>query len=123
MATGHSRIDADHQKLVGLVDRLSSAMKEGKGRDACGQILRDLVAYTRTHFSMEEQLMATHKFPQAAQHKAEHEKLLDKVREFEKKYLEGSAALSVPLLQFLKDWLLHHIQESDKALAASVACG
>lgn len=123
LKVGHSRIDADHQKLVGLLNQLSDAMSTGKGRELCAGVLSELIDYTRTHFAMEEQLMATHGYAQAAAHKAEHTKLVAEVLDFKKRLDGGTVTLSVSLLHFLADWLSHHILESDKALARGIPKG
>ena len=117
---GHSAIDHDHRKLVGLINELGDAMSTGHGSSICGNVLAELVNYTRTHFAMEERLMALHHYPGASAHKAEHAKLIQEVVDFQYKFNAGTAAISVAVLHFLMDWLTHHILESDKALAKAI---
>jgi hemerythrin len=81
---------------------------------ALGQILNRLVQYTQTHFSHEERLMRMHGYPELAAHKAEHDALARHVLEFQADFTQGRIAMSVQLLQFLKDWLEHHIKGSDQ---------
>ncbi|MDD5177025.1 MAG: bacteriohemerythrin [Sterolibacterium sp.] len=123
LKVGHSMIDRDHQKLVGLINELGDAMSAGKGKDVCGKVLDELISYTKTHFAMEEQLMSANRYPAAALHKAEHVKLVQDVVDFQSKYNAGTATLSVSLLHFLMEWLTHHILESDKALAQEIPRG
>ncbi|MBI5921514.1 MAG: hemerythrin family protein [Betaproteobacteria bacterium] len=123
LVLGHSRIDADHKRLVGLINQLSDAMAGGKGKNVCGHVLDELIAYTRTHFAMEEQLMATHRYARALDHKTEHAKLVEEVLDFKSKYDAGTVTLSVSLLRFLVEWLTHHILESDKDLAQAIPPG
>lgn len=118
---GHSQIDRDHQRLVALINQLSDAMTGGKGKEVCGKVLDELIQYTRTHFAMEEQLMAAHRYAGAFEHKAEHAKLVNQVLEFKSKFDDGTATLSVALLRFLVDWLTHHILVSDKDLARTIS--
>lgn len=47
METGISKIDEQHKKLVHLLNDLFDAMNSGKGKDALGIILHDLVEYTK----------------------------------------------------------------------------
>lgn len=121
LKTHHFAIDNDHRKLVDLVNQLGEAMQSGKGRDICGKVLNDLIAYTKTHFAMEERLMDTHKYAKAAEHKVEHAKLLKDVLEFKAKFDSGALTVTAGLLTFLRDWLIRHISQSDKVLAASIA--
>ena len=123
LKVGHSVIDREHQKLVGLINKLGDAMSAGQGREACGEVLNELIAYTRTHFATEEGLMSVHHYADTARHKAEHSGLIREVVAFKGKFEAGTATLSVSLLHFLMDWLTHHILESDKALARGIPPG
>lgn len=115
---GHADIDRQHQKLFELASDLHSAMLHGKGKEATSKTLSDLIAYTKLHFSNEERLMQMHHYPEYVRHKAFHDDLTARVVEFQKNFEAGRAALSVDLLQFLKDWLQHHIGETDRKVAA-----
>src|SRR3990167_787335 len=117
LAVGNTFIDHDHQKLIDMVNRLHLLMNEGKGKDVLGKVLHNLIAYTQEHFQREEDLMRTMGYAGAAAHKEEHDKLLQQVLELQEKFNSGQAALSIQVLHFLRDWLVHHIGESDKKLA------
>jgi len=123
LKVGHGAIDRDHQRLVGLINELGDAMSAGKGKDVCGNVLDELIGYTKTHFAMEEQLMAVHHYAATSGHKAEHAKLVQDVVAFQDEFKAGTSILSVALLHFLMEWLTHHILESDKALAQAIAHG
>ncbi len=112
----HMVIDADHKKLVDLINQLADAMQAGKGRDVCGKVLNELVSYTKTHFATEEKLMAAHAYARMAEHKAEHAKFVKEVLDFKGKFDSGALTVTASLLTFLRDWLIHHIMNSDKAL-------
>lgn len=120
LVVGHPRIDADHKKLVALVCRLYEAMQAGQGNAVCARILGDLIAYTKTHFEMEEALMAANAYPRLAEHKAQHAKLVHDVMEFKARLDAGSTALTVALFKFLKDWLSNHIKGSDHLLVEAL---
>jgi len=47
-------IDAQHQKLINLLNELFDAMRVGKGNQILGGILHGLLTYTQTHFKNEE---------------------------------------------------------------------
>lgn len=106
--------DAEHRRLVATINELNEAMRVGHGRDVVGKILGELVDYTKTHFAHEEKAFAQHAYPDAANHKREHEALIRQVGEFQQKFQQGRAMLSVELMHFLTDWLKKHIQSSDK---------
>lgn len=107
-------VDAQHKKLINLINELHDAMKSGKGKDKMGLILNELVEYTKYHFSAEEFLMQQKNYPGFLQHKKEHDLFTQKVMEFYNKYTVGSLSLSLEVLQFLKDWIVNHIKGTDK---------
>lgn len=112
-------IDDDHKKLVEMVNELHDAVSAARGKEVLGKILDGLVSYTATHFAREERAMAQSKYPAEAEHKAEHAALVKSVLEHQASYKAGNTAvLSMQLLVFLRDWLLKHIQGSDRALGA-----
>lgn len=117
LAVGNTFIDNDHKKLIEMVDRLHVLMSEGKGKDVLHKVLHNLVTYTQEHFRREEDLMRAIGFPGYADHKHEHEKLVQQVLDLQHKFESGAATLSIPVLHFLRDWLVNHIGKSDKDLA------
>ncbi|MFA7268007.1 MAG: bacteriohemerythrin [Sterolibacterium sp.] len=123
LQVGHSVIDNDHRKLIGLINQLGDAMSAGQGREVCGSVLNELIDYTQTHFATEERLMSAHRYADESRHRAEHAKLVQDVQDFKRRYEAGTATLSVSLLHFLMEWLTHHILESDKALAKGIPPG
>lgn len=120
LTTGHARIDADHKRLVELVNRLYDAMVAGNGDQVCGRILAELFDYTKSHFAMEEQLMSAHGYAKAAQHRAQHAALVKEVGELKSRLDAGSHTLTMPLFKFLKEWLAKHIRGSDIELAKAL---
>jgi len=111
---GLKEIDTQHHKLVDLVNKLNEAMKAGKGKEILGQIFEELKEYTVHHFATEEAFFEEHHYPGTLAHEAEHKKLVDTVLQLEKQFKEGKAALTNDVMQFLKDWLVNHIQGTDR---------
>lgn len=109
--------DAEHKKLVAMVNNLHEGMKERRGNQVLGEILQELADYVETHFKHEEELMQKYNYPGFSTHKAEHEKLTAEVQKLLQDFLKGSITLSITVSNFLKDWLQNHIQKTDKQYA------
>ncbi len=109
-----AEIDAQHQKLIGLINTLHDAMLEKKSKEILSKILDDLAAYTVYHFSTEEKYMEQCAFPGFSSHKKEHELFVSKVDSFIKDYQDNKLGLSIDLMNFLRDWVSNHIQGTDK---------
>lgn len=119
LSVGFDNIDNDHKHLVGLVNELHDAVRAARGKEVLGKVLDGLISYTKTHFAREETEMAKLKYPKAADHMKEHASLAHQVLDIQAKYKAGNTAvLSMEVMAFLRDWLLKHIQGSDKALGA-----
>ena len=117
LETGHGKIDEQHQSLVEIFNRLHGAMKQGKGKAEVEGILVFLKDYTVTHFAMEEELMARHSYTAAARHQAIHADLVRQVADLVGKFQAGTASLTLPVMNFLEDWLVQHIQGEDYRMA------
>lgn len=107
-------MDAQHKKLLGLVNQLHSAMKNQHAQEKVGAIIDSLIQYTIEHFASEEEYMSKHQFEGLEEQKMVHKQFVNKVKSFEADYLAGEAALSGDVLKFLSDWLLNHIGKMDK---------
>lgn len=107
-------IDKQHKKLFDMVNQLHDAMKSGVGAKLVPVILNSLVSYTRDHFADEEKFMRQAAYPAYANHKVEHDKLTSEVVKLVQDMEAGRAAMSMQLLDFLKDWLQKHILNTDK---------
>lgn len=109
------QLDAQHQKLFDTINSLADAMRMGKGQDVVSEVVRQLVAYTRTHFQQEEALMLKTGYPGLAAHQQQHAQLLADVEKYRKELDGGRAPNTVAVLGFLQKWLVGHIQQADKA--------
>jgi hemerythrin len=113
-------IDAQHKKLFSLAAELHTAMSQGKGKSVLEPALARLVDYTKGHFSDEEQLMRRFNYSGVDDHKVLHDKLTARVLDFQSRFRQGEACLTVDLMVFLQDWLAHHINGSDQHYAADI---
>lgn len=117
MSVNNAQMDAQHQKLVGLINQLYDAMRQGMGKDVTGKIINELYNYTITHFRAEERLMSEKNFPKLAEQEASHEKFTAKVNQFKQDFDDGKLSLSMDIMNFLQDWLKNHIMKMDKEYA------
>ncbi len=107
-------IDAQHKRLVEMINELHEAMKQGKGKDTMTAVLKNLVDYAATHFATEEKYMTKFSYPQYPTHKVEHDKFVRQVLDFQDDFNSGKVAITLEVMNFLKDWLVKHILGTDK---------
>jgi hemerythrin len=119
---GVAVVDRQHERLVAIINRLYEATIERRGADVISEIMDELIIYTATHFSMEEKYFAQFEYPDAEEHKREHDALIEKVSafadDFEKAIRGSKSALAAELLQFLQIWWRYHMMETDSKFVA-----
>lgn len=113
-SVGVKSMDEQHKGLVKALNDLHAAMMTAKDRSVTGDLLRTLVHYTQQHFAAEESLMRRTGYPEFAAHCGKHKDLTGQVMKFVGRYERGEIAVNVDLLMFLRDWLMSHIQKSDR---------
>lgn len=119
LSVGVPDLDAQHHRLVDMINQLHDAMAKGQGREALKPLLAGLVQYTVTHFQAEEQYMRKINYPNLPQHKAEHEKLVRRVKELTQSYESNQISLTIETMNFLRDWLTNHIRRVDRQYAST----
>jgi hemerythrin len=108
------QFDAQHQKLFEIINSLADAMRTGQGENVIREVVGQLAVYTRTHFLQEEVAMRQSGYPGLPAHQAQHSHLMAEVEKHKKDLDEGRKPNLVAVLNFLRDWLVQHIQKADK---------
>ncbi len=118
MSVGVESIDSDHKKLILLIRELYFAYHLGFGNDEIPPAMLKFIDYTKYHFDSEETLMREKASPMLAFHSEEHRQLIDRVLAISQEKVSG---LSDEVFQFLWDWLIHHVLQTDMATFAPSA--
>jgi hemerythrin len=112
-----SPIDEQHKKLVSLLSDLQAAMQSGKGHAVMKGVLDELASYTVWHFQAEENMMREDNYPAYTQHATEHRLFVQDVKQFLSDFEAGKTSMTIKVLQFLRNWLFEHIQDTDRRFA------
>jgi hemerythrin len=114
-SVGVASLDEEHQRLVALLNHFYDALQAGNANDVLGDILDRLIQYTQLHFGHEEQFLQESGYADYAAHKKLHDDLTRQVLAVQQKQKSAATnALSVEVMSFLKNWLLNHIQGTDR---------
>jgi len=113
-SVGIDSIDQQHKKLINLINQLQTAIDYSTGKEFEQEALDELVDYTKTHFTYEEGLLRDNDYPDYENHKAQHEKMFKKVEEVLSNYQHDQDSAMSDAVEFLKDWLIKHINGTDK---------
>lgn len=107
-------VDEQHKELIDLINQLYVAINENHGKDTSREILDQLIESMQAHFLFEESLMRLTHYVDYAAHKEQHEALMEQMRALQGKLDKETAAITVELLHFHKNWWSQHIRSSDR---------
>lgn len=110
---GVSQFDEHHKCLLDLLNETYDIFTGGSSREVLGAVLDKLVDYATYHFAAEEHWMALNGYPGLPQQRDEHKKFSLRVVEIQNDFQKGNAHLSLEVLTFLREWLIHHILTVD----------
>ena len=113
-SVGIDSIDQQHRRLVNLINQLHTAVTYSTGEEFEREALDELVDYTKTHFSYEEGLLEQNGYPDFDAHKAQHVAMIQKVDEVLTEYQKDQDTAMNNALSYLSDWLINHINGTDK---------
>ena len=80
-AIGIASVDFEHRELIKFINRMHDHLAEGAGEYTIADFFGELYAMISAHFALEEQTMRNHGYDRYAEHKEDHERLLDDIRD------------------------------------------
>jgi len=114
--TGIPSVDHEHAELVALINRLHAEISRG-AHAAVAEFLGELHDAIAAHFALEEKIMRDHAYAGFPAHKADHERLLDEIRDIMEEHEHGRFPdLAATLAPRLETWFSRHFQTLDAQL-------
>lgn len=115
--TGIGEVDHEHQELVGLINTLHAQMGAHASRERISDFLGEVFAKISAHFALEETVMRKYDYDQYADHKRDHERLLDELRDIMDEFDAGSGTdYKDALGTAVRDWFVNHFKTKDARL-------
>ena len=121
-ATGNVTIDTQHKQLFKAINDLLDACSGGRGRAHISATMKFLIEYTAKHFGDEEKLQQQYHYPDFLNHKKLHDGFKSVVSELAKRLqVEGpTISLVAEVNSNTGGWLVNHIHNEDKRVAAYI---
>jgi len=117
LLTGIDGVDEQHETLIEIYNRLDDAYHAGRAHREMREILARLFQYTKIHFETEEALMARYGYEGYEDHCAQHCELVEQLRRFVVRFTRNEERISTDILEFVSNWITHHIREADLEFA------
>ena len=121
--TGIGLIDDQHKELVKLINQLFKACLGGN--ESLDTVFKEtmsrMVEYVRFHCTLEIEMLARIKYPEYADHKKQHDSLVQMILDAAQEYNGGKNFVPHQFVRSLRDWLCGHIAISDKKYVAYIA--
>ncbi|MCY6413267.1 MULTISPECIES: bacteriohemerythrin [Acinetobacter] len=105
-------IDHQHRQILQYINTLEEIRVSGQ-RDKIQEVLEDLIDYTQSHFSFEENLLAQVNYQYLPSHKGIHDLFVKRLNEYRQRFEKGEAVEN-DLYRLLSKWLINHIQHDDQ---------
>lgn len=111
--TGITSIDTQHHKLVEMLNTFYNHINQNR-QNAMKELLNSMASYAVEHFKTEERYFDLYQYPDKTEHKKEHAAFVEEVKKVQADVSAGKPVLTLELTNFLKHWLMDHINGSDK---------
>ncbi|WP_299195380.1 hemerythrin family protein [uncultured Amphritea sp.] len=130
ISTGNDLIDLDHKYLIALFNSVELAISKPENLKYLPIFFRELVDYTREHFSREEKIQIKIRYPYYAEHKQEHQQIVEHLEQLYRKILEvvggGDTPISIDefnkhlntdIINLAREWVIDHLIKTDGKMA------
>ena len=113
-SVGISSIDEEHKKFIDIINKVIDAKQHTDNSIEITEILNEMNKYVLTPFANEETYMIKCNYPEYDDHRKKHQDFSIKIMAFLDSVTKGDCRLACELLEHLKNWLVNHIQGTDR---------
>lgn len=123
--TGIDLIDGEHKELFRIIGEVHRVIQNEFIADKYDEIvylLDELKNYTKFHFSDEEKYMQSIQYEGLDAQRRAHDAFVARLEEMDFHQIEGHQQETLEeILEFLTDWLINHILNSDKKIGGTAS--
>mgnify|MGYP003459519852 FL=1 len=105
-------IDNQHRQILDYINALEKIRATG-AREQIKDVFDDLIDYTQSHFSFEENLLAQVNYQFLPSHRSIHELFVKRLKDYRQRFDNGESVAD-DLHRLLSKWLINHIQHDDQ---------
>lgn len=110
---GIAEVDHEHRELIALINRLHDELGGERSGERVEAFLGEIYADISAHFALEERVMQERRYDALAEHKLDHERLLDDLRDMMDEQVAGRKLDDRRFGAALGQWFSGHFQTHD----------
>jgi len=110
---GIEEVDHEHRELIELINALHDSLANDRSAVRVEAVLGEVLADISAHFALEEKVMRARSYDALEEHKADHERLLDDLRDLMDEQAAGAALDDHAFGQRLSEWFAGHFRTHD----------
>lgn len=115
-ATGIAGIDVEHEELIATINSFYIKQQSDANKDELINVLNNIYGSIHSHFMLEEKLMIKNSYDKYEEHRDDHARLLDDIRDITTELEQTSNLDEQQLKSKLNDWFLVHFKTHDSKL-------
>ncbi len=113
-SVGVSVMDEEHKGFIGTINKVIAAKQRDYSQEEVEEVLSELVKFAKEHFKNEEAYMSKFEYPDYLLHYNEHLNFSLHMIIYNNQVINGEYKIMDELYNYLQEWLVHHIQKTDK---------
>ncbi|MFC5864482.1 bacteriohemerythrin [Acidicapsa dinghuensis] len=111
---GIRSIDDQHGILLDALNELRTALLMDADSQTIRPMLKRVSELMRMHGESEDRLLAQYGFPDLASHRVDHQRLLNRLVQFDTRFEQRQRAAAYELVEYLRKWFTTHTGISGK---------
>lgn len=97
-----------------IINKVTVAKQSNYSQEEAKEILNKLVKFAKEHFKTEEDYMSKFQYPDYLLHYNEHLNFSIHMIIYNNQVIKGEYPIMGELFKYLQEWLINHIQETDR---------
>jgi len=115
-SVGVPAVDHEHHELIDLINRLHDQLVKPFSETSIDEFLGEIYARIAAHFALEERIMRTRHYDRFREHKEDHERLMDDLRDIMDRHEDSYDYEDSELAGMLQRWFGDHFRTHDARL-------
>lgn len=115
-SVGVPAVDYEHKGLIKLINDAHERLQSRQSADTVQECLGEIYAQISSHFALEEEIMRRRDYDRYLQHKADHERLLEEIRDIMDAVEDAGTYDPQQLAEALGRWFGEHFRTEDARL-------